>query len=298
VGRREAVTRRLGSYERACEELGAASLRADPGLPSRPIVQFGADPDWLEQLQQAAQRGLPPPIWIKAYPLSDRPARPEVVAEFAAAVLLIREGRRLRLAQRGERPKFVDRANLRWICWGDLIVASPGALALAPLSIAPWPGAAQRLEAGAEAFTGVTSDVLRAIRPDVLIAAIVDHLEELHIAQQHRVDRHGTGSSEQARQQLAESLSRARSARRQDGRSYPDSHYRDIALLYLDLLAQGHRRRITQQLADQLGISTSTARNWIHRARQLEYITPAQQGQPGAHPGPRLTPDARDAPTR
>jgi hypothetical protein len=55
---------------------------------------------------EAAQRSLPPPIWIKAYPLAGLPDQPEVVAEFAAALLLIREGRRLRLAWNA--PAFVD----------------------------------------------------------------------------------------------------------------------------------------------------------------------------------------------
>ena len=286
--------RRLGSYESACLELAAQPLEPDPGPPRQKVVQFG-EGDWLEEMRRAAAHGLPHPFLLKAFPLPGLPGRPEVIAEFAAELLLARTGRRLTLAAPGQRPPFSERANLRWIIWGDLIVASPGTLAIAPLSIGPWPGAAQQLEPGSRGFNGVTTDVLRAIQPETLIRATIEQLENIADWHQYLAERHNQRIPEEHRCVLTNALDRARRAR--DGRSYPDDHYRDIALLYLQLLDQGHRRRITTELAQQLNIPTSTARNWIHRARQLDYLTPAQQGQPGAHPGPRLSQPAARAST-
>jgi len=282
------VQRRVGSYDDACRVLNARPLQPDVDVPRKEIVQFGVDEDWAEQLQHAAAHSLPPPIWLKAFPLSGLPGRPEVIAEFAAGLLLFRNGRRLALATPGQRPPFSDRPNLRWICWGDLIVAPRGNLALSPLAIGPWPGATQPLEPGSRGFDGITTDVLRAIRPDILIRATVDHLKDAAEWQQYLAERHHYAIPEEHRRLLADALQRAGSPPPRDGRSYPDEHYRDIARLYLDLLDQGHRRHITAELAQQLDIPTSTARNWIHRARTLGYLTPSRQGQPGAHAGPRL----------
>ena len=283
------IQRRVGSYEDACRELGAHPLQPDPDLPFKRAVQFGVDDDWAEQLRRAAAHSLPPPIWLKAFPLPGLPGRPEVIAEFAAGLLLTRDGSRLTLAKPGEKPPFSARANLRWICWGDLIVANPGTLAIAPLCVGLWPGAAQQLEPGSSSFDGITTDVLRAIQPETLIRAAIERLETLADWQQHLADHHHAPIPEHNRQRLADALARAGKPRPRTGRSYPDDHYRDIALLYLNLINQGHRRRITTELAEQLNVPTPTARNWIHRARQLGYLTPAQQGQPGAHPGPNLS---------
>ena len=248
------------------------------------IVQFGVDDDWQEQVARAAAHSLPPPLLLKAFPLpGGLPSRPEVIAEFAAELLLARTGRRLRLAEPGQRPSFSDRANLRWLCWGDLIVAAHGNLAIAQLGIGPWPGAIQQLEPGSHDFNGITTDVLRTIHPETLIRAAVERLETIDNQQHYLAGR------QQHDRSFADAMQRARSPRR-DGRSYPNEHYRDIALLYLNLLSEGHRRRVTTHLAQQLGVPPATARNWIHRARQLGYLTPSRQGQPGAHAGPRLKP--------
>jgi hypothetical protein len=223
---------------------------------------------------------------VIAFPLAPGPSRPHAVAEFAAELLLNRDGKRLRLAKPGERPRFSERANLRWIAWGDLIATPGGHLALGPLSIAPYPGATTNLEPGSPPYRGVTSEVLRAVPIERLIREIVAYLQTVADWQQHLADTYGWAPPADQQQLLADAVKRTRSSTRR--RKYPDDHYRDVALLYLQLLGQGQTSTPIAHLAKKLGVTTPTARNWVHRARQLGYLTQGSRGKPGAQPGPRL----------
>ncbi len=282
-------TRRLDSYERACELLRAQPLQPDQGT----AVLAGVFADVsFDEIKRVAARSLPPPVRLVAFPLKPTPTRPARVAEFAAELLLQRHGQRLTLATPQARPKYGERANLRWIIWGDLIASPGGHFALGPLSIGPYPGAEHTLEPGASPYRGITSEVLRALPIEHLIHQIVVHLQPHPDWQQRLTEKHGQQTPIDHRQLIADAVARVNARPEGRARAYPEHHYHDVALLYLNLLETGHGRNVLVQLADLLGISHQTARNWVHRARQLGYLTPGTQGRAGALPGTQLsTPD-------
>jgi hypothetical protein len=76
-------------------------------------------------------------------------------------------------------------------------------------------------------------------------------------------------------------------------RGHPDEHYRDVALAYLGLYTGGVGRGILQALAEPYEVPWQTARDWVARARELEYLTPGKAGRAGAAPGPRLIAEMR-----
>jgi hypothetical protein len=224
---------------------------------------------------------------VVAYPLNGLPGRPDVIAEFAGILVLERIRGQLRAATPTSRLPRTERANLQWIYWGDLITPPGGQLSIGHFAIAPWPGAEIRLEAGATPFHGLSGDVLRALNPGQIVPKVIERLTTLEQWQRFLAERYGRPAPKEQQALLRQALQRARQARRV-GRKYPDSHYRDIALIYLDLLDQGYRRGILIQLAEQLGIRRETARDWVHRARELGYLTTSQHGRAGAQPGPQL----------
>lgn len=71
-------------------------------------------------------------------------------------------------------------------------------------------------------------------------------------------------------------------------------HYERIAKAYLDLAHAGGpdgapmARGIIQLLAEQEDRSAEIVRDWVHRARNLGYLTKGQPGRAGAEPGPLL----------
>jgi hypothetical protein len=276
--------RRIDSYEQACR-----LLQAQPLEPSEGPLPEGGQFDQMTpaQFKQLAAHSLPPPIRVVAFQLDPERSRPYAVAEFAAELLLERESKRLRLAEPGNRPPFSERANLRWIVWGDLIAGPGGHLALGPLSIGPHPGAETALEPGTPPYRGVTSEVLRAIPIERLIREIVSQLRRVADWQRHLAGTYGWQPSAE-QQQFADAIKRAEPDVSDRRRKYPDDHYRSVALLYLQLLAQGHGSKPIADLANKLGVTRTTARNWIHRARQLGYLTQGTRGKPGANAGPRL----------
>jgi hypothetical protein len=83
-------------------------------------------------------------------------------------------------------------------------------------------------------------------------------------------------------------LIRRETGKRQRGRpGHPDSHYRDVALAYLELCDAGEKP-LLPRLGERFGVPSQTARDWVHRARELGFILPGKQGRKGASPGPRL----------
>lgn len=67
-----------------------------------------------------------------------------------------------------------------------------------------------------------------------------------------------------------------------------DSHYREIALLYLEAMRADPRRPI-EWIAAEKGHASSTVRGWVSEARKRGFLSPGQRGKGGALPGPRLT---------
>lgn len=281
------------SYERACAALHAEPFIADPD-PLPASVDFDQD-DALDQVRRAAARPLARPQLV-AYPVAGVPGRAQVVARFAGTLLLERRaGGRLVPASSNTRPLFRERANLQWIYWGELNASPSGQLTISTLSVGPWPGADSTLEPGADPFQGVTTDVLRALKPARIISQAVEKIRALDQTHRFLTDHYGWAEPPAQRRLLEQAAERVSRPQLRRGRRYPDEHYRSIALLYLDLLDQGGQRKIVARLADQLDIPRTTARDWVHRARVLGYLTASRQGRAGAEPGPRLREESSDA---
>ena len=124
--------------------------------------------------------------------------------------------------------------------------------------------------------------------------AVVERLHTLDVWQQYLSGRHGVDTPEAQRRLLRDAIQRARTPPAKDGRKYADSHYRDVARLYLDLLDHGHGRATIVQLARQLNVSPTTARNWVHRpTTRLPQRRPARTRRRQPRPPP---PALRPAP--
>ena len=94
---------------------------------------------------------------------------------------------------------------------------------------------------------------------------------------------------EEIRQRMKAAADAVRSSDLRRGRpSLPDEHFENVAHMYLEQQRKG-TRRILLRLGEALGVERDTARDWVHRARVLGFLTPGQPGRGGAEPGPRLT---------
>ncbi len=74
---------------------------------------------------------------------------------------------------------------------------------------------------------------------------------------------------------------------------YPTDVYEWVALEYLALLRAGSRSvlaELARRASKRFGrpVSISTARDWVHRARELGFLTTGRWGRAQAEPGPRL----------
>ena len=93
---------------------------------------------------------------------------------------------------------------------------------------------------------------------------------------------------------LAEVSSRGRLRRGRTG--YSAKRYEQVARLYLELFAAGHKKGILNPLAHRLSelrgevVPYETVRTWVRKARGLGYLTRGRPGSAGAEPGPNLTP--------
>ena len=68
----------------------------------------------------------------------------------------------------------------------------------------------------------------------------------------------------------------------------PESHYRAVAVAYLELYESGVTHGILAELGRRFAAPHQTVRDWVARARSLGYLTPGKPGRSGATPGPRL----------
>lgn len=79
-------------------------------------------------------------------------------------------------------------------------------------------------------------------------------------------------------------------------RRYRLSHFVAVAETYLAAWDAGDQP--TRAVADKFQVSRSAAAKWVARARsdELELLTPAEHGKPGARPGKRLLKIRKDRP--
>ena len=215
---------------------------------------------------------------VSAIPVED-PDEPEVVADFAARIMLTRDRGTLRERRPGDRTRRAAAANLWWITWGPIVRASDGGLAIGSLSIAPHRRSAE--EQGDVAL-GVTGEMLRVIAPAKILADAVAYL---------RRTAHWLGAAESlghppAPEAQKRALSRVTAARTRPAR-VSDDELAAIAARYVQLFTRGVRRPLPQ-LAAEFGLNHAQARDRVYRARQKDYLSSGTQGKAGGEPGPRL----------
>jgi hypothetical protein len=174
--------------------------------------------------------------------------------------------------------QFVQRVP--WLVHGVITRSASGLLDIRRLSVEAWKHEAE-----------VTGRVLRRVRPAEVRAAAVANLRlvgseaNIHFGEpDDRPVRIFPPNEQGIRRNLIDAAKRPRK-RGRPGR--PDSHYRDVAIEYLDLYEKG-RRKVLKEMAERRGVPPPTVRDWVRRARQLEYLGPGKQGRAGASPGPRL----------
>ena len=209
-------------------------------------------------------------------------------------------------------PSYVARINTRWTDdWvlNGMLRLAEGRLVLSSLEVAlsAQPADADRPRHPDEVPAGgVTSTVLRAIPTGRLlaqarlaliasdevghsIASLAEHSDGATSAVAAQLAEIFRVGDDEQRARAAEAAERARGAELRRGRKgYPDDHYRRIALAYLDLQSQGVTRGILDRIAEQEGRKRDTIRDWIHQAREREFLTKGTPGRAGAQPGPRL----------
>jgi hypothetical protein len=215
---------------------------------------------------------------VRALPVDD-PDAPDVVADFAARIVLTREGRNLRERRPGDRARRGAAVNLWWIAYGPIVRASDGGLVIGALTLAPRDGTG---EVGADVALGVTGEVLRALAPAKILAEAVAYLRRtaawLDSAEQLR----GRPAPEPQKRALA----RVAAARTRPAR-VPDDELAWLAARYVVLFRRGVRRPIPQ-LAAEFGLTREQVRDRVHRAREREFLSPGRRGRAGGEPGPRL----------
>ena len=74
-------------------------------------------------------------------------------------------------------------------------------------------------------------------------------------------------------------------------RGFPESHWRRVALSYLEICATATRKTNTYvELAKRLMATEGQAKSWVKEARRRKYLLPGRSGVTGAAPGPKLVP--------
>lgn len=75
---------------------------------------------------------------------------------------------------------------------------------------------------------------------------------------------------------------------------YGDEFYERIARTYLELQEEGVSRGILHHIAERESeiqgreVDPTNVRDWVHKARKLDFLGPGTQGKAGRNPGPRL----------
>jgi hypothetical protein len=221
-----------------------------------------------------------PAATVCAFPVAD-PDQPELVAEFAALVVLARQGGRLVERRAGQRLRYAQKSTALWVVYGALVQATDGALVISALAIGP-AFAGQLTDRGDDVAVGVTAELLRLLSPTTLLGAAVEYLHRsrywLQVA-----ERLGAPVMPERQRRAFRRLERARLRRS----ALSEQQIAEIAKRYLALYRSGMRRPLPQ-LANEFGISREQARDRVRRAREFGYLTAGTPGRAGAEPGPRL----------
>jgi hypothetical protein len=140
----------------------------------------------------------------------------------------------------------------------------------------------------------IDSRVIRDVKPAEILEALRDEfLCILDFAELY--DRLGvTALSDEERVRLQEATREQTGRRRRKPirRRRPPEFYKQLALVYLELQAQGVKRGIRAQLAERLELDASDAQrvpDLIRRARELGFLSYSKSGRVDAEPGPNLT---------
>ena len=225
--------------------------------------------------------------------LLDIPESPELVAEFAATVALIRRGSRWVERPRGANGQWLDwprrreRSNWLWIVYGNLARARTGALVIESFGVGP-AFEHQIDDPKAEKAVGVTSELLRAFSPARLIADTVAALgrQEWLLDLAHAKEpAPGRPLREMSERQRNAFVRIAKSRRTRTRLSEQDLV--QLSTRYLTLCRRGVRNPV-KQISLEMGTSQAAARDRVARARELGYLTKGEQGRAGAGPGPKL----------
>jgi hypothetical protein len=256
-----------GPRRRTVRKLDTAAKVVDAlRLPTGPADDWTPPPGYVATAEDVREHvvGKDSPLsgWSEsgvhsAFPIDD-PRHPSQLAEFAGVLILRREGKQLKWAERG---------SFRFYYFGTVIRADDGSLAVGDLAIHAWPNADR------VGFRGLTREVLRAISPSAIVA---------DVASFHDVRR--TSKRTLEFRPLVDGA-----PRRGRRPSLSEETLRQYALRYLELLDQGVGRGIHARLAEEFELQNAArSRELARRARREGFLITTHKGRAGALPGPRL----------
>lgn len=257
---------------------------ANPGPPTGRVrslqearralqIPTSADPEVLRFW------GAPQDFWLVVYPVAEEYS-PGLVAEFALLRVVSRKGSELVARDKRTRLRVNELANALWIVYGSIATATDRSLVIESIAIGP--AFAGQLSRTGDIPLGVTSQLLRLLSPQQILAACTERLLTHGYWLDEAAKRGGRPMSAKQRAHLEHIADgRPRHAR------ISEDHLASLASRYLTLLHRGNRRP-RHQLAREFGLTTTQIRDHLHQARQRDYLTPGTRGRAGASPGPGL----------
>ena len=259
--------------------ISAGFTKDEPSAP--PAIDMSVALDQISG-HDSPLSGIPRSDEVVAYPISD-PAHPWLLAEFAANLILHRNGKKLVERQLDDqphgRPNWSDRGDLRFYYFGEIVHDDGGSLTIGALTIRPWPNASSA------AFRGITMELLRAISPSAIVERVAKKPILRRAPEHDQPDQNG----------IAWAIEPILSGAPHRGR-YPtisDERLKAYALRYLALSNEGIGRGIHKRLAAEFGITAETSREWTRKAKTRAFLSKdpkdaGRAGRAGALPGPRL----------
>ena len=213
-------------------------------------------------------------------------ASADLVAEFAALLVLRRDGGHLQTNPAGTPLRLAETGNALWIVYGSIVKAVDEALVLGALSLGP-AFDLQTGERGNDAALGVTAELLRLLSPTKLLSQTIEYLERPQrllapITSSHEEpDSDERDASSEKSDRPTPPVGRARRT------AITEELLAEMASRYVTLYRRGQRQPLPQ-LAREFGITRSQARDRIHRARQQGWLEPGRERRAGGEPGRRL----------
>lgn len=180
-------------------------------------------------------------------------------------------------------------ADTSWAFVAEVRTAG-GELVVAELSIRP----PQGFDAPVPG-SGVTADLLRTISVAEVLRAVREELPATLAISREYAATTGTKLDAKTVRRIKKAVAAVAPADLRRGRTpYPDDFYREVALRYLELQAQGQRRQIRKTLAEEWApkldreIPTDTVKSWLREAAKRQMLVFTGGGVSGAEPGPNL----------